>query len=202
MIVGLTGGIATGKSTAASILQSLGAVVIDADMVSRDVVEPGSEGLAAIVDAFGPDVLTDAGALDRATLRSIVMANAERRRRLESITHPLIRAEIATRVQSAVLEGAPSVFVEAALLVETGSASLYPHLWVVTCSPSTQLDRLMSREGCDESTARSWIATQMPLSDKVKHATQVLVNDGGIEDLRDEVSRAYGALMVQQQDRD
>ena len=197
MIVGLTGGIATGKSTVADILRNIGATVIDADQVSRDVVQPGSAGLASLVEAFGTSILTTEGHLDRSKLREIVMSNTVLRRRLEAITHPLIRAEIATRVQTAVVEGAPSVFVEAALLVETGSAQMYPHLWVVTCAPETQLSRLMAREQCDEATAHSWIAAQMPLSEKVKHATQVVTNEGDQDALRLQVSAAYSVLMAQ-----
>ena len=202
MIVGLTGGIATGKSTVAAFLRELGAVVIDADQVSRHVVRPGSPGLAAIVGAFGPEVVSENGELDRARLREIVVGDAARRRKLEDITHPLIREDIARQVQAAVSEGAPSVFVEAALLVETGSASLYPHLWVVTCSPETQKVRLMERESCEAATAHAWIETQMPLSEKSKHATQVILNDGSAEELRDTVVASYSALMAQRQDQD
>ena len=202
VIVGLTGGIATGKSTVAAILRELGAVVIDADLVSRDVVRPGSEGLVAIVAAFGDSVLTSDGELDRPKLREIVVADPDRRRQLERITHPLIRAEIANRVKDAVLGGASSVFVEAALLVETGGAALYPHLWVVTCAPEVQRHRLMARESCDEETALAWISTQMPLEEKVRHATQVVVNDGDVDQLRRRVSRAFDVLMAQQPDQD
>ena len=201
MIVGLTGGIATGKSTVATILRELGAVVIDADLVARDVVEPGSEGLAAIVSAFGDAVLTSNGDLDRPTLREIVVADPDRRRQLEQITHPLIRAEIANRVKDAILNGASSVFVEAALLVETGSAAIYPHLWVVTCAPEVQRRRLMARESCNEETALAWISTQMALEEKVKHATQVVVNNGDVDELRLQVSRAFDVLMAQQPGR-
>ena len=202
MIVGLTGGIATGKSTVAKFLRALEAVVVDADQVSRDVVRPGTPGLAAIIARFGPSVLAKDATLDRTKLRAIVMSDTALRRQLEAITHPLIRAEITTRVQTAITSGAPSVFVEAALLVETGSASLYPHLWVVTCTAATQRARLMAREGCDEQTARRWIETQMPLSEKVKHATQVITNDGDTSALRLQVETAYSNLMAQRPDRD
>ena len=202
MIVGLTGGIATGKSTVAAYLRELGATVVDADQVSRDVVLPGSEGLAAIVQAFGDSILAEDGALDRASLRALVMNNANQRSRLEQITHPLIRVEIARRVQQAILGGAPAVFVEAALLVETGSAALYSDLWVVTCDPEIQRTRLMSRDECDSSTALAWMAAQMPLEEKARHATQIIENSGDTVALRSAVKAAYGALKAQQRDPD
>ena len=202
MIVGLTGGIATGKSTVGTILTKLGAAVIDADQVSRDVVAAGTEGLADIEREFGSRVIAADGTLDRDLLVSIVMSDARSRKRLEAITHPRIRAAIAQRVQAAILAGAPAAFVEAALLVETGSAALYPELWVVVCSPKKQLNRLMARKGCDQATAEAWIGSQMPLADKVTHATAVISNDGTVEDLQRQVEQAFSQLMGRQTDPD
>ena len=202
MIVGLTGGIATGKSTVASMLVDLGATVVDADLVSRDVVSPDSNGLKRIQARFGSSVLYADGSLNREALGRLVMASPKERAALEAITHPLIMAEVAQRVQSAAQGGAPAVFVEAALLVETGSAANYPHLWVVTCEANLQVDRLMSRKGCDQATATRWIGSQMPLGEKARHASQVIENSGDLADLRTQVQRAYRVLMEQRPDRD
>jgi dephospho-CoA kinase len=198
VIVGLTGGIAVGKSTVASILQALGAQVIDADQVARDVVAPGTEGLSSIVSVFGDHMLLPSGALDREALGKAIVADKDARTRLEAITHPQIRAQIAQRAQAALSAGAAVVFVEAALLVETGSARHYPHLWVVICDREQQISRLMNRKGCDRSTAESWIDSQMPLDQKAAHATQIIENSGSRGELTQAVNQAYTALMAQQ----
>ncbi len=195
MIVGLTGGIATGKSTVAAILVDLGATVVDADLVSRDVVSPGSTGLQRIHGRFGPPVLNEDGSLNRDALGTHVMANPKERAALEAITHPLILAEISTRVQAAKNGGSPAVFVEAALLVETGSAAHYSHLWVVVCGPGIQVERLMARKGCDRANAERWIQSQMPMDEKAKHASQIIDNCGDMASLRQQVSLAYHKLM-------
>ena len=201
MIVGLTGGIATGKSTVASILGQLGATVIDADLVSRDVVSAGSAGLHRIHARFGGMVLNKDGTLNRDALGKHVMSDAKERAALEAITHPLILAEVSARVQAAVSKGAPAVFVEAALLVETGSAANYAHLWVVTCDASLQRKRLMTRKGCDQSTAERWIQSQMPIDEKAKHASRVIDNSGDLVSLQEQVELAYRLLMEQQPGR-
>ena len=197
MIVGLTGGIATGKSTVGQHIEKLGGTVIDADRVARDVVQPGSEALADIAQRFGADVLLPDGSLNRAVLGQIVMNDSVARTALEEITHPRIRTEIATRVRDAFTHGARVVFVEAALLVETGSAKLYPKLWVVRCAQDTQVRRLMERKGCDRATAEQWISSQMDMTEKVQHASLVIDNDGTIQELEDQVGAALLELMAQ-----
>jgi dephospho-CoA kinase len=171
--------------------------VIDADRVSRDIVNIGSPALALIADRFGPTILQDDGSLDREALGGIVFNNTAARKALEEITHPLIRSEIANRVQDAFTNGAKIVFVEAALLVETGSAALYPCLWVVRCPPAVQIQRLISRKGCDEATAKKWISAQMDMNEKVQHATRVIDNDGSILQLHAHVERALSELREQ-----
>ena len=202
MIVGLTGGIATGKSTVAERLRTLGATVVDADQVSRDIVGPGSETLHAIQMAFGDSIINVDGSLNRDELGMIVRADHSARKRLESITHPHIRAEIARQVQNAIVSGAPAVFVEAALLVETGSAALYPDLWVVRCSHATQVRRLVKRNGFDQKTAEEWIATQMPVDQKAQHASLIIDNDADVASLILQTDAAYQRLMEQQPDPD
>jgi len=200
-LVGLTGGIATGKSTVAGLLRSYGAAVIDADVVAREVVEPGTSGLQQVVECFGPSILTPDGHLDRPEMGRLVMANDALRKALEEILHPLIRSEIAHRIRQKVDAGAPAVFVEAALLVETGSARLYPHLWVVSCSPEIQRQRLMERADCDQATADAWISSQLPLAQKEAAATRVIMNNGGLTELRRDVELAYHELKGQPPDR-
>ena len=202
MIVGLTGGIATGKSTVASMLIELGATVVDADLVSRDVVAAGSPGLFRIHARFGDTVLNGDGSMNREALGQHVMAHPKERIALEAITHPLIIAEIANRVEGAERLGAPAIFVEAALLVETGSAAAYPHLWVVMCLPTLQTERLMARKGCDRATAERWIQSQMPIDEKAKHASQIIDNSDDLNSLREQVGIAYLKLTGPPPDRD
>ena len=133
-VVGLTGGIGTGKSTVAQLLRELGAAVLDADQVARQVVAPGSVGLGRIVDAFGPEVLGGDGALDRAAMRRRITRDGNARATLESITHPLIGEHILAWLAARQSDGTEVAVVEAALMVETGSYRRYPHVWVVTAS--------------------------------------------------------------------
>lgn len=174
-VVGLTGGVACGKSTVARHLAARGVPVLDADAIAREVVAPGTDGLAAIVAHFGEGVLDPSGQLDRRGMRARIAADPAARRDLEAITHPRIAATLAQRL--AVLS-APVVLVEAALMVETGSYRRYDALIVVSSPPELQLRRLIRRDGVDEPAARALIATQLPLADKERVATAVIVNDG------------------------
>ncbi len=195
LTVGLTGGIATGKSTAADALRALGAPVLDADRIAREVSAPGSEGLAAIRRHFGPGVIRADGSLDRGALGAIVMADSAARARLEAITHPLIIAAISSRLRALADAGRPAAVVEAALMVETGSWRGYGELWVVTCSPETQRARLMARNHFSREQAERWIASQLPLADKEAVATRVFRNEGGVEDLHRAIGAAWRELL-------
>ncbi len=189
-LIGLTGGIATGKSTVGRLLSQHGATVIDADIVAREVVEPGTPTLIALVDALGEEILDPTGHLDRAALRARIATEPATRATLNSITHPAIQQTMAQRVSQAITDGAQVVVVEAALLVETGSYAMYPELWVVTCSQTTQRSRLMARDGMTEEGADALIATQLPLADKEAVATTLIRNDGDPEALAVAVERA------------
>ncbi len=178
MLIGLTGGIACGKTTVAERLRARGAIVIDADQVARDVVAPGTPGLAQVVLAFGPTVLTGEGHLDRARLGATVFGDAAARRRLEGILHPLIAAESVRRIQAAA--DAPLVVYDAALLIESGRAEMFRPLVVVTADPATQRARLMRRDGLDLAAAEARIAAQMPVAEKVARADYVVMNDGDL----------------------
>ena len=187
---GLTGGISTGKSTVAGLLREAGVPVIDADRVARDVVEPGEPALAAIAARFGEGVLDDEGRLDRPALRAIVLADPEARRALEGITHPAIHARIGEELAALAETGTKLAFVEAALMVETGSYRLYQGVLVVSCDPGVQLQRLMARNQIGRDEALRWTASQLPLADKEAVADELVINDGDRSALRAAVHAA------------
>ena len=190
-VVGLTGGIACGKSTVARHLTARGVPVLDADAVAREVVATGTDGLAAIVERFGPDVLDDAGGLDRRRMRARIATDRDARSALEAITHPRIAATIAARLAAL---AAPIAVVEAALMVETGSYQRYDALLVVSSPPALQLARLMARDAVDEASARAIIATQLPLADKERLATAVIVNDSDEAALKSATDAAWARV--------
>ncbi|HKZ07781.1 MAG TPA: dephospho-CoA kinase [Methylomirabilota bacterium] len=197
LLAGLTGGIATGKSTVSAMFTHLGARVTDADQLARDVVAPGQPAHAAVVAAFGSEVLQPDGYLDRKRLGAIVFADAEKRKRLESITHPAIRTrwERILRVYEEE-EFAGIVFWDAALLYETGGARLMEKMVVVTADPATQLARLMARDGSTEAEARARIASQMPVAEKAKLADYVVDNSGTRAETERQVREVYRALLA------
>lgn len=193
-IVGLTGGIASGKSTVSAIFRELGAFVIDADEVARDVVRPGSEGLNEIVARFGKTVLREDGSLDREALGKVVFSDAAARQDLNMITHPRIGMEMMARAAQAGAEGHPFVIYDAALIVENGLHHALQGLIVVACRPETQLQRIMSRDGLSETDARARIEAQLPLAQKIAVATWVIQNDGKLEDTRAQAEHIYAEL--------
>lgn len=176
-IIGLTGGIASGKSTVSRFFSELGARVIDADIIAREVVEPGSDGLRAIQDAFGDEVLDVHGALDRARLGAIVFEDSSARATLNAITHPRI-AQLMWHYasQAEEVDGHAWVIYDAALIVENKIQEMLQGLIVVSCDPAVQLARLISRDGFTESEAQARIASQLPLADKVAVADHVIDN--------------------------
>jgi dephospho-CoA kinase len=183
-LFGLTGGIASGKSAVAARLRERGVPVIDADQLAREVVAPGSEGLAAVVERFGRDVLTEDGALDRKKVAAIVFADEEQRRALNAIVHPRISAltmEAASRLRD---QGEPLACYEAALIVENGVADAFRPLVVVSAPEDVQVARACKRDGASPDEARARIRAQMPLEEKVKIADFVIDNTGSLDDLR------------------
>lgn len=197
-VFGLTGGIATGKSTVSRLLQERGAVVVDADQVARQVVAAGSDGLAAVAAAFGTEVLTPDGSLDRRAMRDRVMSDPAARKTLEGITHPRIFAAMSARLQQLAADGTEVAGVEAALMVETGSYKMYPWLIVVSCAPETQVARAMARDDQTEDQARAVLAAQLPLADKEAVATWVIRNDGTLEALEQRVDQVWAELLARQ----
>ncbi len=196
LLVGLTGGIATGKSTVSDIFRRLGCVVIDADVLAREVVAPGEPAYAAIVAEFGPDILQRDGTLDRKKLGAIVFADPEQRRRLEALTHPRIRERFARRL--AELEGREFtgiVIFDAPVMIESGNYRNMDRLVVVVTDAATQTVRALERDGDHEDIERR-IASQMPLSEKAKLADYVIDNSGGREATLAEVRRVHQALLA------
>ena len=178
LLVGLTGGIATGKSTVSDILQSLGAIVLDADVLAREVVEPDQPALATIVREFGREVLQADGRLDRKRLAAVVFAHPERRRRLEAITHPAIRERFQARLAGLEAEGYEGlVFWDAPVMIEAGGHRAMDRLVVVVADETTQRARAISRDG-DAADVERRIANQLPLAEKVKLADYVIDNSG------------------------
>jgi dephospho-CoA kinase len=193
MRVALTGGVAAGKSTVAAILEELGAVVIDSDRLAREVVEPGTPGLAAVVEEFGEQVLAEDGSLDRPALGAVVFADPARRRRLEEILHPLIRRrslELAAAVPPGTL-----VVHDIPLLVETGQAGDFDEVLVVDVPVGTQVERMVAERGWSREDAEARVAAQASREERLAAATHVVDNTGTREDLRDRVTEVFHTLV-------
>jgi len=190
--VGLTGGIASGKSTVAELFAELGARLVDTDVVAREAVKPGSEGLAAIRDAFGHEFLTEAGELDRERMRALIFADPAQRRRLEAILHPLIRRR--TLALAAASPG-PYVLIAVPLLVETGFGELVDRVLVVDCPESIQVERLMRRDTIDEPAARAVLAAQVDRRTRLAAADDVVDNAGDLAATRRQVETLHARYL-------
>jgi dephospho-CoA kinase len=193
-VVGLTGGIASGKSTVGRGFAALGVPVVDADQLAREVVAPGTEGLAEIVRTFGPGVLLADGSLDRKALGAIVFSDAALRGKLNAITHPRIALASAERMK-ALLGLAPYVLYEAALIVENGAYKTMNGLVVVRADEGTQLARLMHRDQLSEAEAQARIAAQAPLEHKLAVADYVIDNDRSLDALHERVAEVHEQLL-------
>lgn len=177
-VIGLTGGIASGKSTAAKILAGLGAEVIDADQLARDVVRPGEPAHRQIVATFGNSILNEDGTLNRAALGSIIFADPAARKRLEAITHPAIARHAEDSLADLRRRGTELVIYMAPLLIEAGATDRVDEIWVVYIDRETQVQRLMQRDGLSEAEALERIASQMPMEEKRKRGRVVIDNRG------------------------
>jgi dephospho-CoA kinase len=196
LLVGLTGGIATGKSTVDALLRELGAEIVDADVLAREVVEPGEPALAEIAAEFGPSVIGPDGRLDRKALGAVVFADPERRRRLEAITHPRMRERLQRRLEALTAENFHGlVFYDAAVLIESGSHHAMDRIVVVVTDEATQIARLMVRDGIDREEALRKIRSQIPLAEKAKLADYVVDNSGDRATTEAEVRRVFQALL-------
>ncbi|MFN7956350.1 MAG: dephospho-CoA kinase [bacterium] len=182
--IGLTGGIGCGKSTVLALFRELGAAIVDTDQVARDVVAPGTRGLAKIVATFGREVLLADGSLDRAKLAARVFQDPQARRKLEAITHPLIRRALMLRFVRLALARVPVVIVEAPLLFETGGAGRFHETVAVIADERVIHERLRARNGWSDDEIRARLASQLPLAEKARRATHVIENSGDLEAAR------------------
>ena len=192
-VVGITGGIGSGKSAVTDYLETKGITVVDADKVARVVVEPGTSGLAAIAEHFGSDILLPDGSLDRAALRKVVFDNADERKVLEGITHPRIREEIARQLSEAT---SPYVVLASPLLLESGQNSFANYVVVVDVPESVQLSRTMARDDNSEQLVKSIMAAQLDRETRLSRADTSISNDGSLDELYTRVDDLHDDLLA------
>lgn len=195
--VGLTGGLASGKSTVAAMFRTLGAYHLDADRIAHELIAPGGRAFDAVLSRFGAGILSPGGTIDRKALAEIVFADPAAVADLNGIVHPLVREEIARRIAEHAGGPAPApvALVDAALLVESGLHRDLDALVVVACRPETQIARAVARGGMTEPQARARLAAQAPLDAKVAAADYVVDNDGTLEDTQRQVCAVWKALI-------
>ena len=195
--VGLTGSIGVGKSFVAGVLAQLGCYVLDADQTAREVVAPGSAGLAAVVKTFGANVLQKNGTLDRQALATLVFADEQKRQLLNSIIHPFIIARQDEQLRLWETQNPEGIgVVDAALMVESGSYRRFDKLIVVHCRAEVQLERVMERNGWSREEAESRIQAQMPQEEKTKFADYLIDSSNGFEDTRKQTEAVYRQLLL------
>ena len=193
-IVGLTGGIGSGKSTVAAMLAELGAVVIDADKVGHDVYRPGTEGFRGVVDAFGHEIVAPDGTIDRQRLGARVFADRAELARLNALVHPLIGDEIRRRMQAAATEHPDRpIVVEAAIMMEAGW-QFFDRVWVVVVRPETAVGRVTASRGLSAAEVERRIAAQLSNAERERRADVVIHNDGSLAELRAQVEAAWRGL--------
>ncbi len=185
--IGLTGGIGSGKTTVADCFASLGVPVIDADKIAHELAAPGQPALQAIASAFGPDILCDDGQLDRARLRAIVFNDTARRKQLEEILHPRIRAEMRRRIADIEASAAPYCILSIPLLLETGQTDLVDRILVVDTLEDLQYHRVRVRNGLPDAEIAAIIHAQVSREQRLAVADDIIANDGGLEELRQHV---------------
>lgn len=190
MIIGLTGSIASGKSTVANILKEYRLPIVDADLIARQVVEKGAPTLQKIVEAFGEDILTEEGEMDRKKVGELIFNNEEKRNILNSIIHPAIRAEMLRQRDEHVANGEKAVIMDIPLLFESKLQHFVEKIMVVTVDEDVQLKRLMERNGFTEQEAMARIKSQMPVKDKESQADVVIYNNGTVEETKKQVEIA------------
>lgn len=193
-LFGLTGGIASGKSAVAARLRARGVPVIDADQLAREAVEPGTEGLAELVAAFGDGILLPDGSLDRKALARVAFGDDALRKKLNAIVHPRVTMLTMQRAAELGAKGEPLACYEAALIVENGVADAFRPLVVVAAPEATQLARACARDAAQEDEIRARIRAQMPLDTKIAAADFVIHNDGTLDDLGRKTDEVLGAI--------
>ena len=191
MLIGLTGGIATGKSTAAEILNEQGADVIGADDISHEIMQKGKEGWNRVVNFFGKDILDSEGNIDRKRLGEIVFANPKKRKRLEQLTHPLIIEELCKKIRNC---SGDIIVVEVPLLYEIGFDDFVDQVWVIYAERQVQIERLCKRDELSQEEAEMRIDSQLPLSKKCKIADEVIENNGSVEKLEKNIIKLWKVI--------
>lgn len=190
-IIGLTGGIASGKTTVARMFANLGAAIVDADQISREAVMPGAPALEAITAEFGAAVLLPDGTLNRGRLAQLVFGDPAARKRLEAILHPAIRHLAEQKLAQLKRAGTEVVFYVAPLLIEAGAVSRVDEVWVVHVDRATQIERLMTRDGITEQEALQRISAQMPMEEKKRYGKIVIENGWGIDETEQQVRQIW-----------
>jgi dephospho-CoA kinase len=199
LVIGLTGGIGSGKTAVADEFAELGIILIDADLLAREVVEPGSKALAEIAQRFGADIIDKHGSLKRSELRQIVFANQEHKRWLEHLLHPLIRELMLRRIAAA---HSPYCILVSPLLLETDQSALVQRVLVVDVSPETQLQRTLQRDNSNPETIKAIIAAQISRSDRLNKADDILTNEGTLHELKDKVLALHTQYLELSRDND
>lgn len=193
-LIGLTGGIASGKSTVSSMLSQLGACIVDADKLSHEIIRPQKPAWQEIVNRFGQDILGADGQIDRKRLGKLVFADSHARSELEKITHPRIQEEAEEAIKTAAARGYDIVVLDAPLLIEAGWHTAVDAVWVVFVDEQTQLSRLMARDESDRAAALARIHAQLVLREKLKFADVVIDNSTSIENTQAQVIQAWQAI--------
>jgi dephospho-CoA kinase len=196
-VFGLTGGIGSGKSTAAALFRERGVPVVDADELAREAVTKGSAGLAAVQAEFGPQILDSDGSLDRKQLGALVFADQQARGRLNAITHPIVRRLSQERFQALDEQGVTLAGYDVPLLFEVGLDAVLRPVVVVTAREATQLERILARDGISEEAARERLAAQLPLAEKQKRADYVLYNNGSLAALAAQIDALLEKLRAE-----
>lgn len=189
MIIGLTGSIASGKSTVSEMLKTLGYPIVDADLVARLVVEPGSETLSQIAQAFGPEVIKEDGTMDRAKVGQIIFNDPASRKILNDIIHPAIRQEMLRQREEFIMQGFKTIIMDIPLLFESRLQHFVDKILVVSVTEENQFDRLVKRNGFTEQEARARISSQLPMSVKEDGADAVIYNNGTLEETKAQLTR-------------
>lgn len=187
-LIGVTGNIACGKSAVMSMLRDHGATIIDGDLVYRDLTGPGSPLVQQLADVFGNEIANDDGSLSRKALGDIVFSDSEALHRLDHLTHPAVVDEVLRRID---LAPTPVVATEGVKLIESGLGDQCDEIWVVTCDPARQRERLVATRGLSQEEADRRIASQPPLGEKLARADIVIANDGTLDELRAKVGAAW-----------
>ncbi|MCF8011145.1 MAG: dephospho-CoA kinase [Clostridiales bacterium] len=203
MIIGLTGNIGSGKSTAANCLESMGAKVIYTDLLSRQVIEPGKPALQKITETFGTQVLNNDSTLNREILGNIIFNDAGAREKLDSIVHPFITEELKEEIARYKDENrgrrAPALVVEVPLLFEAGMEYLFDEVWVVTVDKQVQIERIMQRDNINREKALSRISSQMPQTEKIKRSDRTIDNSSSPEHTRQHIKKLWKNIINQEE---